>query len=87
MAYFRQIFSNLIEQKDKKQIVFLLGARQVGKTTLLKMLQKKLGKENPSLYLDLDLTKNLELFSSLENLIDYLKNNGYKKILKDFIYF
>ncbi|MBU4360690.1 ATP-binding protein [Patescibacteria group bacterium] len=87
MAYFRQIFSNLIEQKDKKQIVFLLGARQVGKTTLLKMLQKKLGKENPSLYLDLDLTKNLELFSSLENLIDYLRNNGYKKNSKRFYLF
>ena len=87
MAYFRQIFSNLIGEKDGKQIIFLLGARQVGKTTLLKMLQSKLSKEGPSLYLDLDLTKNLELFSSLEKLIIHLQNSGYTRKSRRFYLF
>ena len=45
MSYFRQIFLNLIEEKDSKQIIFLLGTRQIGKNTLLKNVTKKFIKE------------------------------------------
>lgn len=38
----RFLFSYLVEHFDKKQISLLIGARQVGKTTLLKQLQLKL---------------------------------------------
>lgn len=87
MPYIRQIFSNLIGEKNSRQIIFLIGARQVGKTTLLKMLQKDLAKESPTLYLDLDLTFNIEIFSSLENFITFLKDKGYTKNCSKFYLF
>ena len=45
MAYFREIYPKLISEKDNNKIIILLGARQVGKTTLLKML---IAEERPS---------------------------------------
>ena len=42
----RKIFEVLLGQKEEKKISFLLGARQVGKTTLLKGLYDELCIEN-----------------------------------------
>jgi hypothetical protein len=39
----RTIESNISKRATKEKIILLFGARQVGKTTLLKMLTKKSG--------------------------------------------
>ncbi|MFC1613032.1 ATP-binding protein [Patescibacteria group bacterium] len=79
MAYFREIYPKLISEKDNNKIIILLGARQVGKTTILKELQKEIQKEATTFYLDLDFLANYEIISSTDNLIAYLKQNDFHK--------
>ncbi len=65
----RQLFSRL----DSGKALFILGARQVGKTTLLKRLMELAGTER-SLYYDLEIPANLELFSgTFESVINRLR--------------
>ncbi len=82
----RKIFEKLKEQAKDKKISLLLGARQVGKTTILKELYSNLSKTSKCLFLDLDIISNYEKVSTFENLINTLKLNGYQEPQKDFFY-
>jgi predicted AAA+ superfamily ATPase len=75
----RKIFGNLKKQARERKISLLLGARQVGKTTLLKGLFRELvgTKKGSGLFLDLDVLSNYEKVSSFDNLVNTLKLNGY----------
>ncbi len=78
MLYPRKIYPLLKKEFRNKNIVVLTGSRQVGKTTLLKMLERDFRKQKKStLFLDLDLIDNLEHFESSENFLNYLKLNGF----------
>lgn len=61
----------------------LVGARQVGKTTLMKVLQEELEKKGePTLFLNLDLEEDRHFFSSQLKLLSKIelevgKNSGY----------
>ncbi len=46
----RFLYKQLVEHVDKRQISLVIGARQVGKTTLLKQLQLKLKTDNKSVH-------------------------------------
>ncbi|MBU0929882.1 MAG: ATP-binding protein [Nanoarchaeota archaeon] len=84
----RIIYNELLNQKDSSKISFLIGARQVGKTTLLNQLYEKLcieGKKK-GLFLDLDIFTNFEKVSSFENLLNTIKLNGYEEKQKDYFY-
>jgi len=48
----RLIYSELFQQKENGKITILLGARQVGKTTLLRQLHAALKESHPCLFLD-----------------------------------
>ena len=82
----RKIFQKLKENAKNKKIVLLIGARQVGKTTLLKELFSELSGTNKCLFLDLDILSNYEKISSFEGLVNTLKINGYDEKQKDFFY-
>ena len=82
----RKIFEKLKEQANDKKISLLLGARQVGKTTLLKELYLQFSRTNKCLFLDLDIISNYEKASTFENLINTLRLNGYKEDQKEFFY-
>jgi len=82
----RKIFERLMEQKNSKKISLVLGARQVGKTTVLKELYHHLSGKNKALFLDLDIFTNFEKVSSFENLKNTLKLAGYDESQKDFFY-
>lgn len=82
----RKIFNKLMEQKNNKKISLVLGARQVGKTTVLKELCNLLHHKNNALFLDLDIFTNFEKVSSFENLINTIKLAGYEESQKDFFY-
>ena len=71
--------------KDRK-ISFLIGPRQVGKTTLLKALFEEAAKTNNCIFIDLDIITNYEKVSTFENLVNTLKLNGYKENQKTFTY-
>lgn len=82
----RKIFDKLMKQKNIKKISLVLGARQVGKTTVLKELHNNLKGKNKALFLDLEIFTNFEKVSSFENLKNTLKLAGYDESQKDFFY-
>ena len=65
----RKIFQSLSEQKKDKKVSLLIGARQVGKTTILKALHKKLSAGSKTVFLDLDIYSNYEKVSTFENFV------------------
>ena len=80
MNYIRTIFNDLYENLGKKPILVLYGARQVGKTTLIKSIMTKF--TNP-LYLQGDDPKNALLleYRSAKELIQLV--SGYDLIVID----
>lgn len=82
----RKIYPELLKQSKDKKVSILLGARQVGKTTLLKALHEELSKTNKCLYLDIDILSNYEKISTYELLLNTLKINGYEESQKEFFY-
>ena len=75
--YPRKIFLELLKQAKSRKISLLLGARQVGKTTLLRTLYQELSKTHKCLFLDLDILSNYESLSTFELLLATLKIHGY----------
>ncbi|MBU4360705.1 ATP-binding protein [Patescibacteria group bacterium] len=79
----RQILSDLEKHLNKKEITLIVGARQVGKTTLMKILEEKLKKENKkTIYLNLDIENDNQYFISQNALVKKLelefgKNKSY----------
>lgn len=86
MVLKRKIFEKLKEQAKDRKVSLLIGARQVGKTTLLKELFSALLKESKCIFLDIDVLSSYEKVSSFENLLNLLKLNGYKENQEDFFY-
>lgn len=82
----RNIFNKLLEQQNTSKISILLGPRQVGKTTLLKMLYTELKKNNNALFLDLDIYSNYEKISSLGMFVNTAKLSGYNEQQTGFFY-
>jgi len=84
----RIIFDELLKQKNSQKISLLIGARQVGKTTLLKQLYEKICGEGKKkgIFLDLDVFTNFEKVSTFENLLNLIKLNGYNENQEEFFY-
>ncbi len=76
MYYERDILKKIETEINKPEILILLGSRQVGKTTILKLIQEK-EKKFQIIFLDLDLEINLEYFDSYESILDYIKIQGF----------
>jgi predicted AAA+ superfamily ATPase len=75
----RPIIKKIKGQLEKGNIVVLIGARQVGKTSILKLLIQDLKEKVPSkslFYFDLEKEELLEIFQSYRNLINYLQLQG-----------
>lgn len=78
MLYDRKILPAILKELTSPEILILLGSRQVGKTSVLKLLENQFLKNNTKyLYLDLNIETNLEYFSRYENILDYIKINGF----------
>ena len=87
MFYPRKIYKILSENIKNSKIVILTGARQVGKTTLMKMLYEQVNKKTKAIFIDMDLISNQEIGENLENFINHLIFNGYNEKLKRFYVF
>ncbi len=74
----RTIYNTLTSHKTNGKITILTGARQVGKTTLMKRLYEQECKDHPALFLDLDIYSHYEQVKTYENFINTLKLNGYQ---------
>ncbi len=78
MLYDRDIIEKVIAELFTPDILVLLGSRQVGKTSIMEIICNRLRVENRNcIFLDLDLETNLEYFSSYENIIAYIKLQGF----------
>jgi uncharacterized protein len=84
----RKAFEDLFKQRNDQKVSFLIGARQVGKTTLLKQLYGEIctKQKHQGIFLDLDVFTNFEKVSSFENLVNLIKLNGYDEKQKGFFY-
>ncbi len=80
----RTVFSKIWEHIDDHRIILLNGPRQVGKTTLMKMIRNKLISEkniskNQILWFDLEQTENLSIWSKQTTAIDALPKDTSQK--------
>ena len=71
----RKIFKSIEKYLNKREIIILLGARQVGKTSIMKYFFES--EKRQKIWLNLDKNSDCEKFYSLENLINYLKFEGF----------
>jgi len=66
----RNIYSAIKKHQSAKEITVLVGPRQVGKTTLLKLLQKDLEKTGErTIFLNLDYEPDMRYVTSQQNLL------------------
>lgn len=82
----RKSFQPLLEQKNDKKVSLLIGARQVGKTTILKALHEKIATGSNAVFLDLDIYSNYEKVNTFEIFVNTLKLNGYEENQRKFFY-
>ncbi|KUK49560.1 MAG: AAA ATPase [Parcubacteria bacterium 33_209] len=79
MEYFkRKLLPKILDFIDYKEAIIIYGARQMGKTTIMKMAMKNLQNKGISndrlLYFDLEDIENLELFNrGIETIIQYIE--------------
>ena len=83
----RDLFKEVFRHLKEREMTVITGARQVGKSTLIRQLRDHLvksgeAKENEIKTFDLDLITDLELFSSQKEFIRYLRieAEGKKKL-------
>jgi hypothetical protein len=78
----RLIYDKILAERNSKKVSIIIGPRQVGKTTILKALQKELG----GIFFDADIFSEYSQVSTYENCIATLKTRGYQENQKDFFF-
>lgn len=73
----RTIYDCLVNQLHNGKITILIGARQVGKTMLLRELHRNFKDRYTSLFFDLDIYSQYEQVSTYENFLNTLILSGY----------
>lgn len=70
----RDIFLDIMSHIDKKEISLIIGPRQAGKTTLMKMIAERLKKDGQkTLFMNLDFEKDAIHFMSQQSFIQKLQ--------------
>lgn len=69
----------------KHEIIVILGGRQVGKTSLIRLLQQELAGEN-SFYFDLEDTFTLSRCQTADTFLHYLTLNGLDKSARNYCF-
>jgi predicted AAA+ superfamily ATPase len=73
----RHIYKEIVRWIDSDLVLILKGARQVGKTTLMRQLQANLDEQNKkTLFLSADDISIGSIFESPQVFVEYLKRNG-----------
>jgi hypothetical protein len=72
---------------DGPEALIILGSRQVGKTTLLKIIMENIKATERGFYLDLEEPRNLDIVEKgPENLIEYLSSIGASSKVKNYVF-
>jgi len=80
MLYPRLLEREILRYLPEKEALIILGARQVGKTSLMLRIKLKIEKEFPCFYLDLEKPQDLErVEAGCEEFLQYLEIKGASK--------
>jgi predicted AAA+ superfamily ATPase len=84
VSFKRNIYPALVQDSQNPKIIILMGARQVGKTYLMKKLANELKNYR---YFNLEFSEQLLLFNGSENeIIQLLKSSGQYIFIDEFHY-
>lgn len=84
--YPRNMFNKVASSLPDKEAIFIFGARQCGKTTLIKQLMQKAGEEN-SLYIDIEYPQMLDIFNQgIDEVLKYLRFNRKDNSDRTFVF-
>jgi len=87
LFYDREIRKEIMNYLDDPEAIIIFGSRQVGKTTLLKIIMESLKSRGNVFYLDLEEARNLEIVErGPDNLIEYLSYIGASFNKKNYIF-
>ncbi|MEW5806563.1 MAG: ATP-binding protein [Acidobacteriota bacterium] len=77
MFYDRELRKDIVTYLEGPEAIIILGSRQVGKTTLLKMIMESIKTQENAFYLDLEDSRNLDqVKKGPENLMRFLSSIG-----------
>ncbi|MEA1963820.1 MAG: ATP-binding protein [Candidatus Aerophobetes bacterium] len=79
MLYPRLLEKEVLKYFSEREAIIILGARQVGKTSLLQLIRARIEKEYPCFYFDLERPEDLEKVEMpVEEFLHYLEIIGAK---------
>jgi len=77
LVYDRELRPEVMKYLDDPEAIIILGSRQVGKTTLLRIIMEHIKDQRRCFYLDLEVPGNLDIvMAGPESLIEYLTSLG-----------
>ncbi len=84
--FIREIEAELMENLSNRRALFILGARQTGKTTLMKRIRNQI-KNEKTLYFDLEKQDAIGLFKKgIDHFIKYLNDLGFSESEKVIVF-
>jgi len=87
MFYERKLTEEIMKYLKAPEAIVIFGSRQVGKTTLLKIIMNEIGAKKKVFYLDLEETRNLDIVNEGPvNLMEYLSSLGAAKNAKNYVF-
>ena len=87
MLYPRLLEREILRYLPEKEALIILGARQVGKTSLMLRIKSKVEKEIPCFYFDLEKPQDLEKVEfGCEEFLHYLEIKGASKKKKNVVF-
>lgn len=87
MLYSRHLTKEIKEYLNDKEALLILGARQTGKTSLLKLIMNELKEKEPVFYFDLESPKALNILNEgVENFLGYLRTLGQDTTKRSFVF-
>jgi predicted AAA+ superfamily ATPase len=83
----RKILSELLSYLNGREALVVVGARQVGKTSLLKFVMEKIKEVHPVFYFDLEDLFHLRLLNAgVSNFLSYLDASGLPRDRRAFVF-
>jgi predicted AAA+ superfamily ATPase len=87
MFYERELMQEILKYLADREAIIILGSRQVGKTTLLKLIMQNIKTPEKVYYLDLEDPRNLDIVEAgIDNLIEYITAKGASTRRKNYVF-
>jgi uncharacterized protein len=87
MVHDRMLLPEIMAYLEDREALIILGSRQVGKTTLMKIIMERVSPPSRTFYLDLEDPHKLEIVQGgPDNLLDYMIAQGASGAAKNFVF-